>query len=201
MKYGFRKELVAAAVAIPFALVAGGCSGGGDSEQDPASIPTDTIVEAPAPGPEVEPDTVVVDTVTEAAAETPAPTTTPATQVASQPAAPRGRTTADGIYTMAQATRGENTFANICSTCHNATDFVGSHFTHNWGSRSVGDIHEFISGNMPMDAPGSLTAQEYTDIVAFFIRQNGYPAGQTELPASTEALKQIRFAPALAAGD
>lgn len=102
---------------------------------------------------------------------------------------------------MAQANRGQNTFQNICSTCHNATDFEGSHFSHNWGSRSVGDIHEFISQNMPMDAPGSLTAQEYTDVVAFFIRQNGYPAGQTELPTSTEALKQIKFAPALAAGD
>ena len=201
MKYGFRKQLVAA-VAIPFALVASSCSDSQEQEQAPPSTPSPVVVETPAPEP-VAADTLAADTL---AADTPSVTPGPNTAASTQPAATppassRGRTTADGVYTMAQASRGENHFQNICSACHNATDFTGSHFSHSWGSRTVGDIHEFISDNMPMDAPGSLTAQEYTDIVAYFIRQNGYPAGQTELPTSTATLKQIRFAPALAAGD
>jgi hypothetical protein len=199
MKYGFRKELVTAAVAIPLALVASGCSS--PEEQEPSVSTPSTTASVPAtPAPAPTADTVVAaadsasskpSTAAAAAGSTPA----------AAPAAGSGRTTADGVYTRAQAARGESTFQNICTACHNAQEFRGSHFAQSWGSRTVGDIHQFISEMMPMDAPGSLTAQEYADVVAFFISQNGYPAGQTELPTSNAALKQIKFAPSSASDD
>jgi hypothetical protein len=198
MKYGFRKELVTAAVTVCLALVVSGCSS--PQEQDP--LPANAGATASTAPPPATPAPTPADT---APADTSSESETAPEPDPSEPAAPRasagGKTTSDGIYTMAQAARGEATFMNICTTCHNAQEFRGSHFSQGWGSRTVGDLHQFISEMMPMDAPGSLTAQEYADVVAFFIRQNGYPAGQTELPTSNEALKQIKFSAAPATGD
>lgn len=106
------------------------------------------------------------------------------------------RIASEGVYTVAQAERGSTAFETSCSTCHNVEEFTGTTFQGTWGARTMADIHQFISEMMPMDAPGSLTTQQYTDIVAFIIRANGFPAGSTELPTSTEALRQIRFQPA-----
>jgi len=44
---------------------------------------------------------------------------------------------------------------------------------------------------MPMDAPGSMKPQEYSDILAYFLSINGYPAGTTELAGGEEAIKAV----------
>lgn len=46
---------------------------------------------------------------------------------------------------------------------------------------------------MPADQPGSLSAQDTADVLAFILSSNRYPAGQTELPAVSDRLKQILF--------
>ncbi len=171
----------------------------------PAEATTEDIVADETPEPDSTPETAPAQSGQQAASApgAPAPASAAPTAPASQPApaaspaparpASSAKTARDGIYTMAQANRGQADFQTFCSACHNATDFQGSHFQLGWGSRPVGDVHQFVSEMMPMDAPGSLTAQQYADIIAFFLSQNGYPAGQTELPSSNAALKQIRF--------
>jgi hypothetical protein len=44
---------------------------------------------------------------------------------------------------------------------------------------------------MPRSKPASLTPQEYSDIVAFILQQNGFPAGTSELSADTLGLKDL----------
>jgi hypothetical protein len=45
---------------------------------------------------------------------------------------------------------------------------------------------------MPQGKPGSLTADDYSSIVAFYLSQSGYPAGATELPVDPAALAGVR---------
>ncbi len=109
------------------------------------------------------------------------------------PSAQTPRTAMQGVYTAAQAERGNTAYQTSCSACHNTQEFTGAGFQATWGAGPVGDIHQFISEMMPLHAPGSLPDQQYSDIVAYILRQNGYPAGQTELPTSNEALQQIEY--------
>jgi hypothetical protein len=44
---------------------------------------------------------------------------------------------------------------------------------------------------MPFNAPGSLSDSVYLDVLAFVLRENGYPAGNEELKADPAILKQI----------
>jgi hypothetical protein len=46
---------------------------------------------------------------------------------------------------------------------------------------------------MPPNDPGFLELSEYRDIVSYLLRQNGYPSGETELPADASILMNIRF--------
>jgi S-disulfanyl-L-cysteine oxidoreductase SoxD len=46
---------------------------------------------------------------------------------------------------------------------------------------------------MPQDRPGSLSAEEYADVVAYILRLNGRPAGERELPADAALLARMRW--------
>lgn len=125
-----------------------------------------------------------------------APAPPPSPPAAAQPPADADRTVLDGVFTVAQANRGEATFQQICAACHNAQEFRGSGFQRVWDGRTLGDLHQMISTTMPLDAPGSLTSTQYTEIISFFLRQNGYPEGQAELPPVRDALRDITIVPA-----
>ena len=87
-----------------------------------------------------------------------------------QTSAPR-RTVWDGVYTEAQASRGLTAFGPNCSGCHVLTaegraPLAGEPFWKSFAQKTVGDLLEFVSTNMPNGAPGSLNESTYTDIVA-----------------------------------
>ena len=44
---------------------------------------------------------------------------------------------------------------------------------------------------MPQDAPGSLSRQEYVDIITFILEKNDAAAGETELSADEDTLRAI----------
>ena len=46
---------------------------------------------------------------------------------------------------------------------------------------------------MPADKPGTISRQQDSDIVAYLLNVNKFPAGSTELSTQTELLKQIQF--------
>ena len=124
-----------------------------------------------------------------------------------QTSAPR-RTVWDGVYTEAQAARGLTAFSQNCASCHvlateGKSPLVGEPFWASFAQRTVGDLLEYVSANMPNGKPGSLDESTYRDIVAVMLKSNDFPAepaqpgrdniaevqivpkdGHTELPAN-----------------
>jgi mono/diheme cytochrome c family protein len=98
----------------------------------------------------------------------------------------------DGIYTAAQADRGATTFKASCTACHETSRFTGDEFLAGWTEKPLHELFAHMSATMPEDNPGSLKPQQYADVVAYFLKLNGYPAGKTELPGVDE-LKAIKF--------
>ncbi len=99
----------------------------------------------------------------------------------------------NAFYTTRQATRGNGLFRDNCVSCHASSEFAGSSFERRWRNRSVGDIYEFVLYSMPDDNPGGLPEQTYADIVAYMLQLNDFPAGDSELPTSMDALMQMKI--------
>lgn len=110
-------------------------------------------------------------------------------QSASEPA----RSTMSGVYNAAQAVKGEEVYMGLCVSCHPAGTYVGEPFTTVWGGRPLSDLFGSISRNMPKQDPGSLTPEEYAQVIAYLLRMNDVPAGKTELPTDDDTLKAIRI--------
>jgi len=111
------------------------------------------------------------------------------------------RTTWDGVYTEEQAKRGAALYSQNCAGCH-GTDLTGGEsapplagipFFANWSGLTLGDLFERIRTSMPADRPGRLNRDQNADIVAHILKSNEFPAGPTELPRQTEALKEIQL--------
>ena len=106
-----------------------------------------------------------------------------------------------GVYTDAQAKRGETTANKACSSCHGVDlmggeagpALVGLEFLGNWNQQSLGDLFDRIHATMPADAPGSLSLPDTADVIARVLQLNKFPAGQKELPTDTNALGQIKI--------
>ena len=110
-------------------------------------------------------------------------------------------TTWTGVYSDAQAKRGEALYADRCSTCHapdltgldQAPPLAGSDFNTNWNDLSLNDLFERIQISMPADNPGSLSRKDAADVVSFLLQKGAFPAGQADLPSEADGLKAIKF--------
>lgn len=111
----------------------------------------------------------------------------------SQGPAQAPRTTLTGVYTSEQAARGKDMYSGLCASCHTAIAHAGPVFTNHWRGRLLSELFGYITETMPKGDPGSLTPQETTLILAYMLRLNGFPAGNTELPADQATLRRIRF--------
>ena len=110
------------------------------------------------------------------------------------------RTVQDGVYTNAQADRGQAIYAKRCASCHGNTlgggqapPLVGDGFVGNWRTEPLATLVDKIRHTMPADAPGDLTAAQSTDIVAYVLKTGGFRAGNTELASTEEALKAVTW--------
>ena len=102
-------------------------------------------------------------------------------------------TTMAGIYTTAQADRGEETYMGICVACHPAGTYSTDAFKATWQGRALADLFNLISTTMPKSDPASLTPQEYSQVVAYILKVNNVPPGKTDLPADSGKLKAIKI--------
>lgn len=105
---------------------------------------------------------------------------------------PVRRTVWDRIYTADQAARGDETFSANCRGCHNrpadlsggeAHALKGTVFFDRWREDSLQSVFNKMKGYMP-PAKTRLADDEYVDIIAFLLGENGFPAGSTELKSS-----------------
>jgi mono/diheme cytochrome c family protein len=103
-------------------------------------------------------------------------------------------------YTAAQAARGQANYEHSCQICHGSSldngDFGGaplrgSWFKEHWGDSDAGALFSYVKTAMPPDNPGGLNDTVYADILAFILRENGYPPAGQELPSDPNALQRM----------
>lgn len=115
----------------------------------------------------------------------------PAPKSAAQPASQRS--TVDGVYTAAQARSGGDVYVMLCQSCHTAESHTGAPFRNKWVGRTLGELFQYITSEMPKTEPGSLSTEDYTLVLAYILRMNGMPAGRSVLRSDATALDAIRI--------
>jgi ankyrin repeat protein len=116
-------------------------------------------------------------------------------------AAGGGRAIWDGVFTDAQAGRGQKIYAVSCAPCHKtdllgdsgAPALAGADFFSRFNGSTVDDLVKTIRASMPQDAPDSLGTPAYVDLVTYVLQVNGGTAGAAELSQDSAVLRQIRI--------
>jgi len=109
---------------------------------------------------------------------------------------PEVRSAHVGVYTEEQAEAGAEVYADVCSNCHNpANPLSGDKFLGLWSGKPLWRLYEFISTRMPYGNGGMLPPEQYNAVVAYVLRENGYPAGDTPLPQTPLEIAHINLDP------
>ena len=114
--------------------------------------------------------------------------------------AQQARSLSDGVYSAAQAIRGQEIYKTQCAECHgNALEgtvgspLAGDSFLSTWSARPLSAFVDKIQKTMPFSAPGSLSRQQSADLTAYILQFGKFPAGRAELTDAT--LARIEFPP------
>lgn len=89
------------------------------------------------------------------------------------------KTVKDGVFTETQATSGQVVYDAQCKTCHNMRFYRDT--LRSWNNQPLLYLWESIMGTMPADNPGSLMFEEYTNVIAYILQEQGFPSGESEL--------------------
>jgi mono/diheme cytochrome c family protein len=110
------------------------------------------------------------------------------------------KTAKDGVYTDAQASRGEGLYGQQCAACHSADlsgsgapPLAGMDFLGSWDKMPIADLVEKIATSMPSSSPGSVSRDQATDLVAFILKSNKFPVGTADLDSDAATLKTINI--------
>ena len=102
------------------------------------------------------------------------------------------RTIRDGVFSAAQAARGERLFESICTNCHEITEFTAAGaYLEEVEGKPLWETFEYIWAEMPEDEPGSLNPEDYADVLAYIFSIYGLPSGAAALPIDRESLEAI----------
>ena len=102
-------------------------------------------------------------------------------------------------FSAPQMAGGRVTCADKCSKCHGsdleggAGPALSDGALDNYLAGSAGALFEFIHASMPQDAPGSLSPDETTSLIAYLASKNGRTPGGAPLPSDMAALGKIGF--------
>jgi mono/diheme cytochrome c family protein len=99
-----------------------------------------------------------------------------------------------GVFTAAQAKRGNDAYQASCSSCHGsdlratdaeAVDLTGPAIGAKWNGKTLEERFERIRDTMPLGNENTLGDKTYMDILAFILQFNGFPPGNQELRPET----------------
>jgi mono/diheme cytochrome c family protein len=106
-----------------------------------------------------------------------------------------------GVYTAAQAKRGETVHAGSCTSCHGtrlngagqpdmppSPAIAREGFLRKWAGKPVSELFVYVRTKMPPDTAGSLTEREAIDSIAHMFAVSNIPAGDKEMPSDEKAL-------------
>jgi mono/diheme cytochrome c family protein len=113
-----------------------------------------------------------------------------------------GKGTQAGVYSAEQASEGAQVYARRCAMCHGARlegtvetpELVGK-FVADWADRPLANLYDYLARAMPQNAPGSLSPQDNSRVIAYLLQANGAPAGRSPLPTDPAALRRLSFDP------
>jgi cytochrome c5 len=105
-----------------------------------------------------------------------------------------------GIYSDAQARRGEPLYAENCAFCHgaqlegtiSAPPLTAAALSARWHDQTLADLFDYQQTFMPWTSPGGFGRQQNVDILAYILMKGGLPAG-ADLPIEPEAQRRIRI--------
>mgnify|MGYP000116552961 FL=1 len=88
-------------------------------------------------------------------------------------------------YSAAQAAAGKTTYERQCVACHGAglddgefgPMLRGDEFLLRWAGKSVEEFFHYVSDTMPTAQPGSLSEEEYLNVIAYLMSRNTISAG------------------------
>lgn len=127
------------------------------------------------------------------------------------------RSITSGVYTGDQARRGRDHYRKRCILCHldngqgreaepvivgqsleregdaEAPAVAGEPFLTRWNGKTAGALYDLMRKTMPVGSAGSLSAQDYADVLAYLLELSKLPAGPQELPAVRDQLDLIRI--------
>src|ERR1051326_6660356 len=82
-----------------------------------------------------------------------------------------------GVYSAAQASRGEEIYRAQCAECHGRVmegaigpPLVGQEFLANWSERPLAEVVDKIQKTMPFEKPGSLSKPQSADLTAYILQ-------------------------------
>ncbi len=113
----------------------------------------------------------------------------------------QGKTVWSGIFTAEQVAAGKDQAIAECAACHGMTlkgdlapTLIGPDFIDHWFDANLGELVSRVQDTMPSNAPGSLKPEQYANIVAYMLSENGFPAGgETLAVAPLDALKVVKI--------
>ncbi len=108
----------------------------------------------------------------------------------------------EGVFTEAQAQRGQAVYAGSCGSCHgrrlngapddpdmrSTPPLARASFLREWEGRSVATLFEYMRATMPENNPASLTDEEYADVIAYMLSVGGMPAGDDGIRPDPQSL-------------
>jgi mono/diheme cytochrome c family protein len=94
-------------------------------------------------------------------------------------------------YTTAQAQAGEETYQDVCASCHKADlggasdtpQLAGTTFLGMWGGRPATELFAYVNAAMP-PAGRKPDADTLVNVVAYILKKNGMPSGRAAFDAT-----------------
>ncbi|MDC0598622.1 PQQ-binding-like beta-propeller repeat protein [Gammaproteobacteria bacterium] len=107
--------------------------------------------------------------------------------------------TRDGVYTSQQALAGADLFAGTCAICHGVDmrggeagpALLGNAFWDKWSGEPLSALFDLTRTTMPVTNPNGFSGNQYAELLAFMLQQNGLPAADQALAGNGTALTDI----------
>jgi mono/diheme cytochrome c family protein len=115
-------------------------------------------------------------------------------------------TVQDGVFSDAQATRGQALYTQRCAGCHGpalqgaqAPPLAGDAFVRKFRTEPLSALFIKIRYTMPPTTPpnaaaaAQLTPEQGADLVAHVLKANGFPAGKTDFAAADATTSRVAW--------